>query len=319
MTNDMPDYGDFIIPNGRDGIWSPAHQNNFFTAGQAGLRYNISDGAPRHLGLVLHTPEEDADDNETTPRWFQHPEAGASTIFYGDNDGDLYQMVRASNVAFAQGVRFFGTKRNVNDAAIPDYFNRDEHGSPNIAWDSYEIEGRWESIEETFDLNGPQGDTLCALIAYLSLRYGWPIDEYHVLRHSEINRHKSDPGPAFPMFAVITKARFIRSQGAEKIVEGWPRPRHRFVGATDVETKPEPPEALKGMALINARLTALNEHVDNFSNRLESLEAHSLQTQAMLRSIQSVIREGFEPAGLAGGGGGDVSIEGKGGSLPPKN
>ncbi len=148
--------------------------------------------APR--AIVLHTPEEPADDWESTPRWFQNPDAHASTHYYLDNDGDVIQMVPESEGAYAQGVR--ESQRTWKGAAgqLPPW-----SGDANLnLWAiSIEMEGMAASIHETMPRHGVQWDALLSWVNYIAAKYRIPIDRDHIVGHDEIASHKRDPGSLF--------------------------------------------------------------------------------------------------------------------------
>ena len=148
MTNAQlppaPDLDGLVgLPQGARTIWAPAHRSNYYSA--ADRPYG---GAPRRqLAICYHTPEEQPDDIETTPAWFQDPAANASTGYYADSDGDLYQMVRDADFAWAQGTR---TRKRPNTRLPRPSWWRAELVSYNTCMLSIEIEGWARSIGRTF-------------------------------------------------------------------------------------------------------------------------------------------------------------------------
>ena len=192
-------------PNNRKLIIAPAHRSNY-SMPQDG-RYR---GTRQHLGAVIHTPEEPADDNEVTPKWFQNPKANASTDAYGDNDGDLYAMVPSIGTSWAQGVhrkRWFTVKdgkkvwHNPTDRYVvekrkyPDWFPKLDGVvlSTNQFLSSIEVEGYANRMEDTFVPNGNQFDTLCSWVGWQMWVYEWEgIDR--LLSHKQISTWKTDPG-----------------------------------------------------------------------------------------------------------------------------
>ncbi len=185
------------LPEGARVIWRPAHRSNYYTA--ASRPYS---GARRRVvALCYHTPEEPWDDNEVTPAWFEDPRANASTNYYADSDGDLYQMVRDDDFAWAQGVRS-------KDLILPrPSWWRDEFVSYNTCMLSIEIEGYAREIGETFTVGSRQFETVAAWSAFVCRKYGIPIDRAHHVGHSELTRQKSDPGRDFPWVALLARVR----------------------------------------------------------------------------------------------------------------
>ena len=189
------------LPSGARTIWRPAHASNYYAA--AARPYG---GAERRfVAICYHTPEEPWDDNEVTPAWFENPRANASTNYYADSDGDLYQMVRDRDFAWAQGVR-----RAELVLPRPCWW-RDEYVSYNTCMISIEIEGYAREIGKTFLPGSRQFETVAAWSAYLCGKYGIPIDRSHHVGHSELSRQKSDPGRDFPWDALLDRIRELSS------------------------------------------------------------------------------------------------------------
>lgn len=172
-----PDYPGAIVV--------PAHEDN----------YGGYERANSPKAIVLHTPEEPADDYESTPIWFQNPQAQASTHYYGDNDGDIYQMVREIDCPWANGNRggVNRTWKGVKDAWPP----WAEVGvSLNCQTISIEIEGKAATIGQT--LNDVQFDSLVKWIKNVAGRYNIPLDRDHIIGHFEVATDRTDPGSSFP-------------------------------------------------------------------------------------------------------------------------
>ncbi len=183
------------LPAGARTLWRPAHPSNYAAA--AARPY--SGAARRMLAICYHTPEEPWDDNEVTPAWFQDPRANASTHYYADSDGDLYQMVRDADFAWAQGVRS-------RDLSHPrPVWWRDEYISYNVCLISIEIEGYAHAIGKTFRPGSRQFEAVAAWSAYICQKYGIPISRTHHIGHSELTRQKTDPGPDFPWTALLAR------------------------------------------------------------------------------------------------------------------
>ena len=191
------------LPEGARMIWRPAHGSNYSTAGSR----PYSGAGRRFVALCYHTPEEPWDDNEVTPAWFEDPRANASTNYYADSDGDLFQMVRDEDFAWAQGVR---SRDRV--APRPAWW-RDEYVSYNTCMLSIEIEGYAHKIGETFVEGSRQFETVAAWSAFVCRKYGIPIDRTHHVGHSELSRQKGDPGRDFPWPALLARVRALSQSG----------------------------------------------------------------------------------------------------------
>lgn len=132
-------------------------------------------------GLVLHTPQEPSDDYESTPVYFSQPNRSASTHFYSDNDGDLFQLVPEHFGAIANGLR---------NKPRPAW--ADPNTSLNWQTLSIEIEGYAATIGQT--LTARQRATVVAWIVDCAQRHAIPIDRAHVIGHYEVADNRSDPG-----------------------------------------------------------------------------------------------------------------------------
>ncbi len=179
-------------------VLAPAFEGNLGGYGRSNV--------PR--ALVLHTPEEDADQNEVTPRWFADPRARASTHYYADDDGDLYQMVADRDCAWAQGTHAGNRHWKGAAGALPPW---NEGVNNNCRALSIEIEGRAASIGRT--LSEAQRRTVVRWLADRSARYDIPLDRDHVVGHEELATDKHDPGIAlgtFPIDELISEARALR-------------------------------------------------------------------------------------------------------------
>ena len=120
------------LPDGAQLIWAPADRSNYYSAAQR----PYGGVARRQIAICFHTSEESWDDYESAPHWFQEARANASTGYYADSDGDLWQMVRDADFAWAQGAR-------TRDLVLPrPPWWRDDYISYNSCMLSIEIEGR---------------------------------------------------------------------------------------------------------------------------------------------------------------------------------
>ena len=178
----------FAVPNGRSVVIKPAHRSNYST-----MQSNPYGAAKRQqVAICYHTPEEPVDNNEVTPAWFQDPRANASTGYYADSDGDIYQMVADADYAWAQGVRFEGDRANAV-TPVPGWFDRAEMVSYNTCMISIEIEGYAADHERTFHRGTAQWDTVVAWSAFVCKKYGIPVDRDHHVAHSRLCTWKTDP------------------------------------------------------------------------------------------------------------------------------
>lgn len=163
----------------------PAHPNNYGGYGRG--------NTPK--AIVLHTPEEPADDYESTPVWFANPAAQASTHYYGDNDGDMYQMVPDADCPWANGNKggVNRTWKGVKDAWPP----WAEVGvSLNCQTISIELEGKAATIGQTW--TDSQHAALVKWIKHVAEKYGIPLDRDHIIGHFEVATDRTDPGSTFP-------------------------------------------------------------------------------------------------------------------------
>lgn len=142
------------------------------------------------LAIVYHTPQEPADNYESTPAYFStfrpyDPATGlggpASTRYYLDNDGDLYQMVPEDWGAIANGLD--GKPKPY--WALPD--------SLNLQTDNIEIEGYAHSLKDT--MTNAQWRTLVDWSTWSMIRYSISREEGRMMGHYELSVQRSDPGP----------------------------------------------------------------------------------------------------------------------------
>lgn len=173
-------------------IWQAAHASNFTAAGSPWY-----DQVNEPVALVFHTPEEPWDDNESTPNWFANPASNASTHYYSDSDGDLYQMVRDRDCAWAQGTASW------NRVLPRPAWYKTSKRSENCQALSIEVEGFARSIGRTFLVGGPQFNSVVAWAAFKAKQYSIPVDRAHFNAHSEIATNKSDPGQDWPWDAFL--------------------------------------------------------------------------------------------------------------------
>ena len=159
----LPDYPGAIVV--------PAHPTNWRTYANV----------PK--GFVLHTPEEPADNNETTPYYFQNPNLSASTHYYLDNDGDWYQMVQEKFSPIANGLKGKPCPSWANPAV-----------NLNSQTLNIEMEGYAAGIAQTFIVGGPQFNSLVKWLRHRGAAYSIPLDREHIIGHYEVADNRSDPG-----------------------------------------------------------------------------------------------------------------------------
>ena len=170
---------------GMDGaIWVPAHATNIITSRRNVPKVN-----------VYHTPQEPVDDIEVTPSYFQRPNLGASTHYYDDSDGDLYQMVDEDDGALANGV-----------LGRPYPADTDPSYSLNYQSRSIEIEGYAATIHLTCLRGSPQWLTAVRFCLAGHLMDGIPLDRAHNIGHYEVSEERGDPG-LLDLDAIVEDAR----------------------------------------------------------------------------------------------------------------
>lgn len=190
-----------------------AHPLNYYGPGNPNSRR----GPDGHVlpcvpvALVYHTPEEPADDYESTPAYFAvwHPERGpASTRFYLDNDGDVYRCVPAPWGAVANGL----------------------DGKPYPAWatvglslnlqtDNIEIEGDAATLQHS--MTSAQWRSLVDWSVDRCLRFGIVPDRAHLMGHYELSTKRSDPGPWLlaPAQGLVEEVRYRVTEYERKMKE----------------------------------------------------------------------------------------------------
>jgi hypothetical protein len=156
--------------------------------------------------LVLHTPEEAADRNPQTPKYFGTPGVMRSTHYFAATPGDLIQMVADRDAAWGQGTHD-GNRvwKGVAGAWAP--WNP-RHISNNQLSLGIEIEGHAATIDQT--ITPEQFETVARWIAYKSWQYDIPLDRDHVVGHYELALDKTDPGK-LPIEKLLRRARQLRS------------------------------------------------------------------------------------------------------------
>ena len=177
-----------FTPETDGAIIVPAHSSNILTS-----RPNVPKVS------VLHTPQEPADNYESTPVYFQTPNISASTHAYADSDGDLYEMVPIWQGAIANGV---------TRATKPYPADTDPSYSLNYQSRSIEIEGYAASVHLTCVRGGKQWNTVVRWVLTGHQLYGIPLDRAHVIGHYDVASDRSDPG-ALDINAIIEDAQAL--------------------------------------------------------------------------------------------------------------
>lgn len=152
----------------------PAHPSNYY-----------ADRACKPIALVWHEPQERADNYESTPVYFASPNRDASTTYYGDSDGDLYQLVPLDRAPIANGLK---------NRPLPRFSDGGpEFGaySLNMQTHSVEVEGYTATIQQTMTQAQYQG---CVDLAVLTMvLYDLPRNPLRVgLAHSMLADDRSD-------------------------------------------------------------------------------------------------------------------------------
>lgn len=133
-------------------------------------------------GFVMHTPEEPADGDPGTPRWFARPNVGGSTTYFVSYLGFVVQCVPENVGAIANGVT----------PPLPYPAWADSNVSLNRQTLSVEIEGYAATIAQT--ISPAQKTALLNLIRHRCQAHGIPMDRQHIIGHYEVANNRSDPG-----------------------------------------------------------------------------------------------------------------------------
>lgn len=147
--------------------------------------------------ICLHSPEEPADNYESTPVFFSQSKANGSvggTHYYTDNDGDIVQMARDTDQVHAQGVSSANARLPRPDWWLSKYI------SYNTCMLSNEIEGYASTLHKTMPIDSKQWNAVVAWCAYKYLQYKLPMDELEkrIIGHGQLAKDRTDPGPQFP-------------------------------------------------------------------------------------------------------------------------
>lgn len=129
-------------------------------------RANYAERSSRSIRrIVIHTTEGS---EAGTIAWFQDPRARVSAHYLVARSGRITQMVDDHDLAYHAG--------NANGDTI------------GIECEGYAARDTWTEAQ----LRALEG-----LVADLVARYGIAVDRAHLVGHSEVASHKSDPGPHF--------------------------------------------------------------------------------------------------------------------------
>ena len=224
-------------------IWVPAHP------------HNIRPGTNHPKVLVLHTPEEPADEIEVTPFYFARdlllldPPRRASTHYYMSgargagvgSDGDLYQMVREDGGAIANGV--------LNKPYPPD---TNGSISLNLQSLSLEIEGYAATIHQTCHPATKQWQKTAEWIETRSRKYDIPLDRAHVIGHYQVASNRTDPGK-LNIDALVQHALSLRATPKRDILLLEDDMASGFVKLSPTEEDPDDPGRVWAIGLHTKR------------------------------------------------------------------
>ena len=135
---------------------------------------------------VYHTPEEAADEIEVTPFYFARDlrPRRASTHYYADSDGDLFQMVPERYGAIANGVTAGKLYPAGTDSTV----------SLNLQSRSIEIEAYAATVHLTMRRWRPQWWTVVEFAVYGWYEHAIPLTRERNIGHYEVASDRSDPG-----------------------------------------------------------------------------------------------------------------------------
>jgi hypothetical protein len=152
----------------------PAHPSNYYA----------QRGPCVPIAIVWHEPQEPADDYESTPAYFASPNRGASTRWYTDNDGDLYQLVPINKGAIANGL---------DGKPLPRFNDGGPEFGPyslNLQTDNNEVEGYTSTIAQTMTAAQWQACVDWAVLTHVM--YGIPANVGRHLAHADLSVQRSD-------------------------------------------------------------------------------------------------------------------------------
>ena len=151
----------------------PAHISNYY-----------SQRICKPIAGVFHEPQEPSDTYESTPVYFQTPNIQASTRYYNDNDGDVYQMVPIDRPAIANGLDGMPMPK-FNDGG-PEFGAY----SINDQTENAEVEGLTATIAKTMTQAQWAG---CVDLGVLwMVMWDWPRSVGRFLSHKRLSTQRSD-------------------------------------------------------------------------------------------------------------------------------
>lgn len=162
-----------FVPDYPGALVIPAHENN------------VIDLPNNPRGFVLHAPEEPVDDVESTPYYFARDISPrqASTHFYADSDGDIYQMVPTSIGACANGLI---------GKSCPTW--ADPNVNLNLQTENVEIEGYGAGMHRTCPRGSRQWNSVVRLVEYRSWVRGFPPTRERIIGHYQVSSQRTCPG-----------------------------------------------------------------------------------------------------------------------------
>lgn len=201
------------FPAGAVTYWLPANPTLY-------RREGLLTSPRTHQGICFHTIEDPT--RAPLPSWYQEDDASAAVGYFVSYNGDIYQLVRDRDLAFAQSVDFLGDDATAR-YPLPTWFSRTRHRDFDHSLLSISVAGCSDSpmtyptsfcamvgdgdtdegIGASLQIGDRQWAALIALSTYLVRRYGIPIEPDRFLPHSRLAIDKFDPGPGFPLASVI--------------------------------------------------------------------------------------------------------------------
>lgn len=162
-------------------ITYPAHKSNYYS-GQSGKALRVC----TPICLFWHEPQEPSDGYESTPVYFAGEGRDASTTYYGDNDGDRWQLVPLDRAPIANGW--------TGDIPLPKFNDGGpEFGSVSLNKVSHssEEEGYSHNIHITF--TNAQYQSAVDLATLEMIMYDWPRNPMRVgMAHAFVASNRQD-------------------------------------------------------------------------------------------------------------------------------
>ena len=194
------------LPPGAEALYAPADTSNYTRFLPASRRI--------FAALVIHTPEDPADNVASSVRLMQSPGFGASYSYYIKTDGTIYQLVRDTDAAHqvsSDPARQAGSRVPVWWASgRPGFATYKTTGRIyNYATIGISVEGFAAQISTSLKVGGPQYQSLVALVGFLCGKYAIEVHRNWILPHAHLNNNRSDPGSGFPWSDLIRGAAAI--------------------------------------------------------------------------------------------------------------